>query len=44
MKKLPYHSIFIAVMNVLGFKIDAEVSVSKGRIDAVLELKTKYSV
>jgi hypothetical protein len=34
-----YHSIFYAVMNVLGFDIDAEVSVAKGRIDAVLELE-----
>ena len=33
-----YHSIFYAVMSVLGFDVDAEVSVSKGRIDAVLEL------
>ena len=39
-----YHSIFFAVMNVLGFKTDAEVSVSKGRIDAVLELKDKVYV
>ena len=33
-----YHSIFLAVMNVLGFDVDAEVSVSGGRVDAVLEL------
>jgi hypothetical protein len=33
-----YHSIFYAVMNVLGFDIEAEVSVAEGRIDAVLEL------
>ena len=33
-----YHSIFYAVMNVLGFDMDVEVSVSKGRVDAVLEL------
>ena len=39
-----YHSIFFSVMNVLGFKIDAEVSVSKGRIDAVLELGEKVYV
>ena len=32
-----YHSIFYAIMNVHGFDIDAEASVSKGRIDAVLE-------
>ena len=39
-----YHSIFIAVMNVLGFKIDAEVSISKGRIDAVLEFGDKVYI
>ena len=33
-----YHSILYAVMSILGFDIDAEVSTSKGRIDAVLEL------
>ena len=33
-----YHSIFYAVMSVLGFDMDVEVSVSKGRVDAVLEL------
>ena len=31
-------------MTVLGFKIDAEVSVSKGRIDAALELEDKVYV
>ena len=39
-----YHSIFYAVMTVLGFNIDAEVAVSKGRIDAVLELSDKIYV
>ena len=43
-KEAYYHSIFIAVMNVLGFKIDAEVSVSKGRIDAALELEDKVYI
>ncbi|MDR0468810.1 MAG: ATP-binding protein [Peptococcaceae bacterium] len=33
-----YHSIFYAIMNLLGFTVFAEVSVSMGRIDAVLEL------
>ena len=33
-----YHSIFYAVMTILGFDMDVEVSVSKGRVDAVLEL------
>ena len=39
-----YHSIFTAIMNLLGFRIDAEVSVSGGRIDAVLELGDKIYV
>jgi len=39
-----YHSIFYAVMSVLGFDVDAEVSVAKGRIDAVLELADKVYV
>jgi hypothetical protein len=34
-----YHSIFIAIMNVLGFNINAEVQTSNGRIDAILELE-----
>ena len=33
-----YHSIIYAIMNILGFDIDAEVSVSNGRVDAVLIL------
>ena len=36
-----FHSIFFCIMNVLGFNIDAEVSVSGGRIDAALELADK---
>jgi hypothetical protein len=39
-----YHSIFYAIMSVLGFDMDAEVSVSKGRIDAVLELSDKVYI
>ncbi|MCL1809035.1 MAG: ATP-binding protein [Clostridiales bacterium] len=39
-----YHSVFYAVMNVLGFDIDAEVSVSGCRVDAVLELDDKAYV
>ena len=39
-----YHSIFFAIMSVLGFKTLAEVSVSKGRIDAVLEYRDKVYV
>ena len=39
-----YHSIFYAVMTILGFDMDAEVSTSKGRIDAVLELEDKVYV
>jgi len=39
-----YHSIFFAIMSVLGFDIEAEASVSGGRIDAVLELSDKVYV
>jgi hypothetical protein len=39
-----YHSIFFAIMNVLGFDIGAEVSVSGGRIDAVLEHDDKVYI
>jgi hypothetical protein len=39
-----YHSIFYAVMSVLGFDMAAEVSTAKGRIDAVLELDDKVYV
>ena len=39
-----YHSIFYAVMTVLGFDMEAEVAVSKGRIDAVLELPDKVYI
>ena len=37
-REVYYHSIFYAVMSLLGFDMSAEVSTSKGRIDAVLEL------
>jgi hypothetical protein len=39
-----YHSLFYAIMSVLGFDMDVEVSVSKGRVDAVLELNDKVYV
>ena len=39
-----YHSIFYAIMNLLGFDIEAEVSVSGGRIDGVLELDDKVYI
>ena len=39
-----YHSIFCAIMNLLGFSINAEVSVSGGRIDAILELADKVYI
>jgi hypothetical protein len=39
-----YHSIFYAVMSVMGFELDVEVSVSKGRVDAVLALDDKVYV
>jgi hypothetical protein len=34
-----YHSILYAIMTILGFDIEAEISVSGGRIDATLELE-----
>jgi len=39
-----YHSIFYAIMNILGFKMDAETSVSTGRADAILELDDKVYI
>jgi len=39
-----YHSIFYAIMTLLGFNMDVEVSTSKGRIDAILELDDKVYV
>ena len=39
-----YHSIFYAVMSVLGFDMETEVAVSKGRIDAVLEMSDKIYI
>ena len=39
-----YHSIFYAAMTVLGFDISAEVSMSRGRVDAVLELDDKVYI
>ena len=39
-----YHSIFYAVMTLLGFDIDVEVSASRGRVDAVLELGDKVYI
>jgi hypothetical protein len=39
-----YHSIFYAIMNLFGFDIDAEVSVSGGRMDATLETDDKIYV
>jgi len=43
-KEAYYHSIFLAVMNILGFEVDAEVSVSGGRIDATLDLDDKVYI
>ena len=39
-----YHSIFYAIMNLLGFNVYAEVSTARGRIDAVLELAGKVYI
>ena len=39
-----YHSIFYTFMSALGFDMEVEMSVSKGRVDAVLELDDKVFV
>ena len=39
-----YHSIFYAILNLFGFETDAEVSVSGGRIDSILELDDKVYI
>jgi len=39
-----YHSIFYALLSILGFDVNAETSVAGGRIDAVLELSDKVYV
>lgn len=39
-----YHSIFYAIMNLFGFEFDAEVLVSGGRVDGILELEDKVYV
>ncbi len=43
-KEAYYHSIFYAIMQILGFKINVEVAVSRGRIDGVLELDDKVYI
>ena len=39
-----YHSVFYTFMSALGFDMDVEVSVSKGRVDAVIEFDDKAYV
>jgi hypothetical protein len=39
-----YQSIFYALLRWLGFRIEAEVSVARGRVDGVLELSDKVYV
>ena len=39
-----YHSIFYAALSLLGFDVNAEVSVSGGRVDAVLEQRERVYV
>ena len=39
-----YHSIFYAIMSVLGFDMDVETPTAKGRIDAVLNLDDKVYI
>jgi len=43
-KEAYYHSIFYAVMMMLGFDVEAEVSTSRGRVDAILELPGKVYI
>ena len=43
-KEAYYHSVFYAIMTLLGFDMEVEVSVSRGRVDAVLELEDKVYV
>ncbi len=43
-KEAYYHSIFYAIMHLLGFNINSEISTSKGRIDGVLELANKIYI
>ena len=39
-----YHSLFYAFMTVLGFDMQVEISVSTGRVDAIIELEDKVYV
>ena len=39
-----YHTLFFAIVNILGFDIDVEVPTSMGRIDAVLEIEDKVYI
>ena len=39
-----YHSLFYAFMSALGFDVSLEVSVAKGRVDAVLEIDEKVYI
>ena len=39
-----YHSLFYTFVNVLGLDMDVEVSVSRGRVDAVIELENNAYV
>ena len=43
-KEAYYHSIFYALMKILGFDMDVEVSVSSGRVDAVIELENNIYI
>ena len=43
-KEAYYHSIFYAAMTLLGFDADVEVSTSRGRVDAILELDDKVYI
>jgi Holliday junction resolvase-like predicted endonuclease len=43
-KEAYYHSLFLLWLNLLGFKIDAEVSTNQGRIDAVWQWEDRVVV
>jgi hypothetical protein len=43
-KEAYYHSIFLAMLTLLGFDVYAEVSTSRGRIDAILEIDEKVYI
>ncbi len=43
-KEAYYHSLIYLILRSLGFKVDAEICTSKGRIDMLLETKSKIYI